>query len=234
MKNKIIGLLVVVSLLSLPCYAGEGEQAFKFGRAFINSLQHLKTFEEMRIESLNSEDSSESEFSAAARKNLQLQIQEIQKAKSQILPYKDSNNERIKAAADYIIKSYQKLEEGMSEFFKLQEKFYSTPPEEINEGEYLAKFKTLHAAQEMAINLLVPTSVQVAQCLVSEQPDEEGSLSYLVITEEQRKELMLKWNSIFSKSSKNGIQPVRSHSEACAEVLRTVLFGGHKSSDERE
>ncbi len=235
MKKLIFCIVVVLSATS-PCMGNDGIYKFQFASDYIRSLRHLKMIEE-ETRAFNRQYENDILYRNEAIKYLRRANSELLTAKDMMSKYENSENQIIKDATESILLIYDNLSNIQLETIKTYEELDSPEiinrPEKFNIKSFMGRLSDLQLRHDKFLEAFNDTSVMVTYVLVSWEPDENGQLSYLAISQRQRESLIKQLDETFGDGKRNGMKVGQISLNSCGAILRKVLVGGHKSSDER-
>jgi len=105
--------------------------------------------------------------------------------------------------------------------------------DEKNPGTISRKLGKFTNDYEAVTKLAVMNSILFVQTLVDSMPDENGKMSYLWLTSDQRKEISNSLINEFGKGIKGGMKPGMDRIKVTAAIICHFVNGEHKSSDQR-
>jgi len=228
---KKLMIFLIVFFLAGSCYASS--YGFEFVRDYISSLQHLKDCQgTINNEPNYSDYENEMDYVAALKSNLHLAKSQLQQGISLIEKYKESKNSIIAKAAGMILISYDWHMKIIQEGLDIKHEFRINP-RDYNKEEAAAKNRVQKRQIDDAMEMLVNCSILVSHVLISQKPDEKGRMSYLAINSNERQRLLKQLDEVFGKEIEVEVSEESNRLDACADILREILTGVHKSSDER-
>lgn len=235
MKRLIICIAVIIFATS-SCMGSEKRHVFQFASDYIRSLKHLKLIEE-ETRAFNRQYKNNIQYANATVSYLRNANGQLIKAKDIMNKYENSEDQMIKDATESIFFVYDNLGNIQLENLKMYEEFNS--PEIVKNFEkfdiesFMDKSKDLQLRYDKFMEAFVDVTLKVTYVLVSWEPDEEGRLSYLTISQRERESLTKQLDDTFGDEIRNELKEAHNYLNSCGAILRKVLAGGHKSSDER-
>ena len=230
-KKTIISALILV-LFCLPILA-QGSEEFEFAKDYIKTLNHLSANIERAKEFSRLKFENQKDLEVASLKNANLNLAELRMAEMLSTKYINSDNPIIKKAAEMIVKTYQihiKIAENQ---LNLQKVLYSSEAE-ADKQSIMEAMRKIADEGKGAWTMLGNCSVLVTYSLVSTIPDDQGRLSFLAITSDQRKKLLSQLVEIYGSVIKKGRSDKLTQFQICGAILFEALKGKHKSADERQ
>lgn len=230
--KKIISACIILflSIWIKPCFAGNEE--YSFVKSYVKSLRLLIINAE-KAENLKTGNPSDIAAMTTLLSECRQGIYRLEQAKSLIKEYLNLKNILIKEAANNIISVYDtKIALGYEQL-KLFENMISKS-EEFNEGKFIIESGKQDADNELSWDMLNNCSILITYCLVDQKPDKDGNLSYLVLTSNEREELIKELDNIFGESIKNGLKTGQTKLQVCGSIIKQFLVGEHRSADERK
>lgn len=219
------------------CFANSME-VFNFVKDYIQCLEHLKINNEKSEDIDSKKYSNEYGYTIEVMKNYRLAQTELQYAQDLIAKYRNSENELISQSSGFIYVVLGIQKDVAFKSLKVLEDSYAPDtmnnPENFHMGKYMSKLSELAAESDNSWQMLLQATGLVTHAMVDQNPDENGHLSYLVLTSQERKELIDELDNIYGGVIKDGIQPGQRYVDVCPAMLRQILAGDHKSADERK
>lgn len=234
--KKLIFCIVVVLFATSPCMGNEGRLKFQFASDYIRSLGQLKMIEE-ETSAFNRQYKNDIQYRNATVTFLHRANRNLLAVKDIMSKYEKSENKIIKDATDSILLIYDNLSNVQLETLKMFEELGSPEiidnPEKFNIESFMGKSNELQLKHDEFLKAFDDISIMVTYILVSWEPDENGYLSYLAISQNQREALIKQLDETFGDEKGNGMKDGQTYLNSCGAILRKVLLGGHKNSDER-
>jgi hypothetical protein len=234
--KKLIFCIVVVLFVTSPCLGNEGIHKFQFVSDYIRSLKHLKMIEE-ETSAFNSQYRNNIQYRNATMTFLRRANSDLLTAKGMMSKYEKSENQIIKKATESILLIYDNLSNIQLETLKMFEELDNPEiidsPEKFNIESFMGRLSELQLKHDEFLKAFNDTSIMVTYVLVSWEPDENGHLSYLAISQRQRESLIKQIDEAFGDEKRSVTKEGQNSLNLCGAILRKVLVGGHKSSDGR-
>lgn len=234
--KKLILVIVVVFFANSICMGGERRQKFLFVGDYIKSLGQLRALEEQRS-AFNRQYKNDLQYSNSTVTFLNSYNSNLLTARALMSKYEDSEIQIIKDAASSILFIYDNLSniqlEALRMFEELNRSGITNNLENFNLESFADKSTELDIKHEKFMEAFADVSLMVTYVLVSWEPDEDGKLSYLAISQSERDALTKQLDKTFDNELKNGITGGQTHLNTCGAILRKVLTGEHKSFDDR-
>jgi hypothetical protein len=234
--KKLIFCIVAVLFLTNPCMGNESRYKFQFASDYIRSLGQLDKIEE-ETSAFNRQYKNDIQYRDATVTYLRRANRELLAAKDIMSKYEKSEEQIIRSATESILLIYDNLSNIQLETLKMFEELDSPEvidsPEKFNIESFMGKLSELQLKHDEFLRAFNDISIMVTYILVSWEPDDNGHLSYLAISRNQRKALIKQLDDTFGDEEKNGMKGGHTSFNLCGAILRKVLLGGHKSSNER-
>lgn len=236
----VVILLFAITPLAWSMQSEQGKQAFDFARDFIESLRSIKEG------ILEAESASSVKYSNEIVKNINLvksyqqQNEKIRVAQGYIYAYRNTKDNLIKTITDNALISYGleiQLNNKMIDLLRgLSTLSVMGGSQGSIKNECMKKISELQAAKNNTYVILIDAAKVVPGVLVSKIPGDQGVMNYLVITTNQRTELIKKLKDVFGDKLYKDIDVKQLQSEnvdACGNVLYKFLSMPYKTVDER-
>lgn len=234
--RKLIFCVAVIIFAANPCMGNEKRHVFQFASDYIKSLKYLEMIEE-ETKAFNRQYLNNIQYASATVTYLRNANSELLKAGDIMSKYKKSENQMIKDAAKSILFIYDNLSNIQLENLKMFEEFNSSEItdnfEKFDIESFMGKSRELQLSYDKFMEAFADATLMVTYVLVSWEPDEEGRLSYLAISQREREALTRQLEDAFGDEKREGMIKSDNYTNSCGAILLKVLAGGHKSSDER-
>lgn len=234
--KKIISIIFIIALCSSFCFANANEEKYLFVKDYIRVLQHLKIIHARGVQ-LHETMSGDN----AMLDNVNI-LSDVRRAKTELImakgimpKYADSKDEMIKETAKAVSSVLNIRIENNEKQLKVYERALAPLPNEpaMSEAEMTREMSKILAESDDSFQLLMYCSVMVTHVLLSPLPDKKGLMSFLVVTSEQRKQIIKGLEGIFGDGIKDGLKGGITYIDSTGAILYQFLTGGHKSADER-
>jgi hypothetical protein len=219
-----------------PCFSQSHE--YQFIKTYIGNLGRQYKIEITAKSEIEEAGQENDKLIMTNMRNAKRSILELRADINSLLAYKESKNDLIKSVSDYTIESYQQLIQNYSELVEQNELMInalsgSNPNVDI--GKMMSKATDISSRHEFIMGTLSKSSQLLAFSILDTIPDVNGKLTYLLVTSQERKDLLSELDSIFGKSIKSIPKgQTLSTNISIAYILRVQLSGNKKSKDERE
>ncbi|MCX5714175.1 MAG: hypothetical protein NT033_05075, partial [Candidatus Omnitrophica bacterium] len=197
---------VLTSILSTTCIWAETKakettvqhtQEFEFVRDYIQGLSSWKSSIERHMDAnydrMQNNDNGIHK-SVVLMKNLRLANGDLNITKQLLERYKNSSNEIVRQAVQYALVNYDALVKINDKGIELQEKLNSSElikdPTKFDQGAAVSEMSKISANKDYVSESLLQISTMVALSLVDKNPDKDGKLTYLIVTSDERNQLV--------------------------------------------
>jgi hypothetical protein len=220
-------IIVAASLLATlnGARANDVSQRLEFVSAYLRSLSGA---EEIRVQGVAelSNESPEGNFSSCIH-STQLQMHEMADAANLAATFKFGGDS--KDTPSLLVKYFATKGEMYNSLGNMCETMLEGPKPGVDYGKIAAAMPKLRADMEYCDKNLLPMTVLVFNVLIRETPDRQGHMSRLIITRQQRDQLVRQINEGFKGlNAKNANYVVSS-----AAILKDYLTRkGYKYADE--
>lgn len=230
---RVIFIFFIYIFLIQNSYAGE---EYDFAQAYIQGLAIRKNIDE-RAEITEEENTLDDTQTTIETIKLGYRANtDLEDAVRLLEKYKASDKQLIKETAEMTIAFYRRLIELNGEMIKFLEDLYSPEqlnnPDDVHIGKLMGRLGEITAEKEDVSRSLMYCSVLLTHALTL-MPQDGATISHMIITSEERKELLRDLDSIFGDSIKDGMQTGQSYLVGAGAGLRTYLTGDLKSYDEK-
>ena len=223
---KVVSLAFVVLSIAQAAFAeAERTPSFELVTEYIRELGTLERFRSRAEEDTVGKRPQEMflaciNYGTASRLELQSQIQ--------ILSRMDAS-----AQVQVFILNAQLFKREEIDIFDRMVSICSTmlagPQQEVNYGEMLSQMPKMRAELEYIEKALFEATPLLFSALIDQRPDSQNHMSHLVITREERNELIRNIDSYFGGKLDAANQ---NYTVSSASVLKAYLKKGYKCSDE--
>ncbi|MGD0036320.1 MAG: hypothetical protein ABSC53_03400 [Bacteroidota bacterium] len=235
MKTFILLLIEIGSLLFLASFSYAQSYEYKFAEAYIKGLGYRRELEIRAETDLTDAGKEYSMINMATMRNANRGIIKLREAINILIPYSSSDNENIKTATNTIIESYRSLIDNYNLSLNNLEELtnaLNSNDQNIEMGKYSRQASEITAKVEYISETLFKANTFVAYCLIDTIPDKNNHLSYLIVTSNERQNLVKELESFFGKSLQSKQENTK-YTVASAIILKRLLTDEHKSKDER-
>ena len=233
--KKIILVIAVMFFATSTCMGDESRQRFLFVGDYIKSLGQLRALEEQRS-AFNRQYKNDIQYANSTVNFLRSYNSNLLEARNLMSKYIDSEIGIIKDAASSVLFIYDGLSSIQLEALRMFEELNRPDTTKDIEGFDLEGFANksteLDVKHDKFMEAFTDVSLMVTYALVSWEPDEEGKLSHLTISQSKRNVLIEQLDEAFGGELKHG-GGGQTHINTSGAILRKVLTGEHKGSDER-
>jgi len=229
--------LLIIALLLPASFSFAETQEYGFAKAYISSLITRKQIEERATHDLREAGADQMKKDIALMKNANRAKLELQAAINSLSQYTETKNKTLADAATFLIRGYGDLIKNYNEMVKTLE-IMNNPTNATNPnidlGKMMNEVSQITASQEYISETLFQVTALAVAVLIDQKPDREGHLSYLSIASAERKDLINDLDIAFGVDIKDGPKSGQNYTLASAALMRKLLAGDHKSSDERK
>jgi len=214
---------------------------FEFVRDYIHALGELKSSFVDSTTVLNGTYENEIEKGSAIMQSFSSQRYNMEIAKNLLKQYQNSPDDLIKKISKNTLFVYSQLEdlnrEASKNFKRMNSPEVLNNPAQFNQGEEMEKIGNSRAAQEQMLLLLIDESKLTPATLISKAVGDNGKMNYLLITLEQKNELLQDLLNYFGDKLKvkkedfktSGIQTI----DLSGWVIYHILSSGYKTVEDR-
>ncbi len=234
--RKLILCIAVVIFCASPCMGDEGRYKFQFVSDYIRSLKHLKMIEE-ETSVFYKQHLNYIQYTNVILTYLRSADSKLITAREIMSKYGESEDQIIKSAAESILLVYDNLvniqHETIKMFEELERPEIINNPEEFDMENFMNRTRELRLKHDEFLKAFDDISLMVTYVLVSWEPDTNGRLNYLAVSRSQREALIRELDDAFGNEKGSGMKAGKTYLYSGGAILRKVLEGEHKSSDER-
>ena len=221
----------------MSSYSFADSQENEFAKAYIYGLGIRRAIEQRSEKDIKEAGDNSIRRDMAIMRNAQRAIMELQALINQLTPYLKTKNEAMNSATLTAIQSYKSMIINFQRSVELMEVIandasYNNP--KIDMGKIMSEVSELNAKQEYIADTLFQSETLVGMALIDPKEDKEGHCSYLLITSDERKELIGDLDAIYGDEIKGGAKAGQNYTIASGALLKEFLTGKRKSSDERK
>lgn len=234
--KKILSIFIVqilcFLLLGLPALATE---EYEFAKDFIEGLFIHKNLEEKAKLSETAQYKSEFEAGVDTMKLVYLANTEMARAVNLFQKYTSSKNETVKETAEVTVAFYKRFIEINTQMIHYMEERYDSVnnPSGRHLGKEMSGLASLTVEKEEVSKALMYCAIMLTHALTKMTGKSDELITHMLITSDERNNLIESIDRIFGNSVKDGLKVGQSYLDATGAALRKFLTSELRSIDQK-